>query len=74
MSEDKTKELSYLLLQHKYLEKNKLYTNDNTIAGNIFPEGWFFISFEKRIEILQHALRTNKTIDEIMYNNSKLKH
>ena len=74
MNENKTKELSYLLLQHKYMEKYKLDTNDDILVNNnFFPEGWFSMGFEQRIEILQQALRTNQTINEIMYANSKIK-
>lgn len=64
---NKERELSYLILQHKYMEKYKINTQDGFIIDNsCFPNGWFFLDFNIRIEILQQALRTNQTINDIM--------
>lgn len=74
---ENVQEIGYYLLQNEYLKRlsssKNMTIEEMTNSYDCFPVEWFDYSYERRIEILQQALRNNQTIDEIMYDNSKIK-
>ena len=74
---ENVQEIGYYLLQNEYLKRlsssKNMTIEEMTNSYDCFPVEWFDYSYERRIEILQQALRNNQTIDEIMYYNSKIK-
>lgn len=74
---ENVQEIGYYLLQNEYLKRlsssKNMTIEKMTNSYDCFPVEWFDYSYERRIEILQQALRNNQTIDEIMYDNSKIK-
>lgn len=75
---DNVQEIGYYLLQDEYLKRlsssKNITVEEMTNSYDCFPVEWFNYSCERRIEILQQALSTNQTVDEIMYDNAKAKH
>lgn len=75
MEKKDIEEISYLILQHKYLEKLGLNQNDNQKLNysNIFPDGWFSISLESRINIINDALKNDCSLEvSLQKHNLKL--
>lgn len=71
------RELAYLILQSKYLEKMEYASKKEhkfKIYTEFFPESWFAIDLNTRIEIISYALKNNTNLeDSISYFNNKIK-
>lgn len=65
-TEKDAREISYLILQYKYLEKLGINPNDleNSHTYNAFPEGWFSVDLGTRIKVISYALKNNVLLEE----------
>ena len=61
MENDDLNQITYLLLQHKYLEIMGFdNSNDDEIMKNsfkYFPDEWWFYSYERRIDLIAIAIK-----------------
>lgn len=59
-------EISYLILQHKYLERNGMDgETDLRKISELFPPEWFSeYELEGRVKIISYALKNNISIED----------
>ena len=67
---DHNKEAAYLLLQNQYLKQildKDEYTEEEVIeySNKLFPNEWFLIDVEKRIQLISKAIKEKRDLNEI---------
>lgn len=61
--------ITYLILQHVYLEKKGIDTSDIKNISEIFPQGWSSLNYENKIKIMSYALKNDCSLEKSLDKN-----
>lgn len=66
-------EITYLILQHLYLEKQGIDSKDIKQITEIFPPRWSSLNYKTKIKIISYALKNNCSLEKSFEENHSKK-